>query len=277
MIRPIDRKDDKNSVGGATVVRRDGRGSALPAHALPRYREIHRIFYRGDLPFCRYLPASDFRMHRSPALIPNVYIFRPDINRLEGKCRMQAHAKLILIVGIFCLFCGCVTTPPGDASGGQNGGISEITDQKADLQVSFGEAMADAALIDARGLSGSGGVPVYLVIGADVDASGDARSWMFGIRENGDPFILIYNADGWERVPWSGPLPEAPVDLDSVISPAELYRLQGDAIGQEMEDLNASVADLELADSIYSVKIRTATDISVLSFYSDTGGMVESV
>jgi hypothetical protein len=189
---------------------------------------------------------------------------------------MHAHAKLILIVGIFCLFCGCVTTPPGDASGGQNGGITEITDPKSDVRVSFEEAVVDATLVDARGLYGSGGVPVYLVIGADVDVRGDARSWMFGIRENGDPKILIYDADGWERVPWNGPLPESSIDLEGVISPEELYRLQGEVIGQEMEFLDASVADLELADSIYSVKIRAATDISVLSFYSDTGGMVES-
>lgn len=189
---------------------------------------------------------------------------------------MHAHAKLILIIGIFCLLCGCISAPPGAATGDQNGGITDITDQTADYRVSFEEALADPAFREGGDPSGAGALVVYQVNGAGVDESGSARSWIFGIREKGEAYLRIYNANGWERIPWDGPLPEQPVDLTAVISPTELYRQQAAVIREEMEKGNVSVTDLDLAGSVYSVKIRAGTGISVLSFNSGTGEMITS-
>jgi len=66
----------------------------------------------------------------------------------------------------------------------------------------------------------------YYVRGENVDASGLAERWTFGIREGENASMLVYDPSGMVRIPWTGDgLPSGEIATGHILSPAKIIAL----------------------------------------------------
>ena len=181
----------------------------------------------------------------------------------------------VCALSILCLLCGCLgnsTVAPTPAEGG----IRDSTIYSFENEATFDAALTQLERQIARGEIEGENISVRQVNGVDLNISAYARSWIIGRETAEGSSLLIYNPrEGWREEPWMVPLPEEEIKLDEIVSPTELYAGNEQVIGDAMAAANVTKTDLELSGMNYTVIVRSSTNISILSFYADTGEMVE--
>ena len=181
----------------------------------------------------------------------------------------------VCALSILCLLCGCLgnsTVAPTPAEGG----IKDSTIYSFENEATFDAALTQLERQIARGEIEGENISVRQVNGVDLNISAYARSWIIGRETAEGSSLLIYNPrEGWREEPWMVPLPEEEIKLDEIVSPTELYAGNEQVIGDAMAAANVTKTDLELSGMNYTVIVRSSTNISILSFYADTGEMVE--
>jgi hypothetical protein len=181
----------------------------------------------------------------------------------------------VCALSILCLLCGCLgnsTVAPTPAEGG----IKDSTIYSFENEATFDAALTQLERQIARGEIEGENISVRQVNGVDLNISAYARSWIIGRETAEGSSLLIYNPrEGWREEPWMVPLPEEEIKLDEIVSPTELYAGNEQVIGEAMAAANVTKTDLELSGMNYTVIVRSSTNISILSFYADTGEMVE--
>ena len=188
--------------------------------------------------------------------------------------RMHLYIAVCALL-LLCLLCGCMgnsSVAPTPAEGG----IKDSTIYSFENEATFEKAINQLERQVARGEIEGENTSVRQVNGVDLNISAYARSWIIGRETGKGSSLLIYNPrEGWREEPWMVPLPEEEINLDEIVSPTELYAQNERVIGDAMAAANVSKSDLELSGMNYTVIIRSSTNISTLSFYADTGEMVE--
>jgi hypothetical protein len=181
----------------------------------------------------------------------------------------------VCALSILCLLCGCLgnsTVAPTPAEGG----IRDSTIYSFENEATFDAALTQLERQIARGEIEGENISVRQVNGVDLNISAYARSWIIGRETAEGSSLLIYNPrEGWREEPWMVPFPEEEIKLDEIVSPTELYAGNEQVIGEAMAAANVTKTDLELSGMNYTVIVRSSTNISILSFYADTGEMVE--
>jgi hypothetical protein len=181
----------------------------------------------------------------------------------------------VCALSILCLLCGCLgnsTVAPTPAEGG----IKDSTIYSFENEATFDAALTQLERQIARGEIEGENISVRQVNGVDLNISAYARSWIIGRETTEGSSLLIYSPrEGWREESWMVPLPDEEITLDDIVSPTELYAQNEQVIGDAMAAANVSKTDLELTGMNYTVIVRSSTNISTLSFYADTGEMVE--
>jgi hypothetical protein len=112
------------------------------------------------------------------------------------------------------------------------------------------------------------------MLSRDIDGSGNASVWIFGVsRRNGAEF-LVYEKTGWTKIPWNTTLPSEAIILDTIVSPGSLF-----SQNKAMIPSNPSLAiperwDLELQKGVYTLTITSGSSSRSLSFNATTGALI---
>jgi len=191
----------------------------------------------------------------------------------------------VLLVCAFIFTCGCVKFPTGESfSSPVSGGIVEVLDIPGSERVDLDYAISELDIAGDGGLFDINNYTVHEVNGVDVALSGKAKSWIFGIKcmdpdtsedEKGSVnYLLIYSKYGWKKVAWPGVLPESTVDIQDIITPAQLYEVQNSVIKSNMDSVGISECTLGLSGGIYTVRINSGNESALLRFSAATGEMI---
>ncbi|MBN1432575.1 MAG: hypothetical protein JW931_07350 [Methanomicrobiaceae archaeon] len=199
---------------------------------------------------------------------------------------------LLTIVGI----CGCITikdvdyeqylkdssfyrpsltpTPtasiPGEQGTEPSGEIIPNEDGKT-----LDQAMEELEIQNSEGLLEAENMTIYQVMGTRVGIEGNADSWILGARQEGESILYSYDYySGWNKMSWPGPLTEEEVNLETIISPEDLYRKNSAIISEKYRNSGVSYSDLFLKDGVYTVAIRDGSNITELKFKADTGELI---
>jgi len=119
-----------------------------------------------------------------------------------------------LIVLILCSAC----TLPGSEKPGVDVGLSQITTPEISSYISFEEAMLR---FEANNVAGN--LHLYYVSSRDLDNSGNASTWIFGVQQSTGTELLMYDRSGWKTLPWNAKLPSEEIILDNVIPTDGLF------------------------------------------------------
>jgi hypothetical protein len=190
------------------------------------------------------------------------------------------HKSIPIIFAILALFIlsicsACVSQPPENQTQGKNTGLTQITVPVDSSRISFGEAQQS---LREFGLNSStepdNSDSIYYMLSRDIDGSGNASIWIFGVsRQSGDEF-LIYEKTGWTSVPWNATLLSEAINLDTIISPGRLISQNQAVISGNTPLAIPERWDLELQRGIYTLTIISGNSSRSLTFDATSGALI---
>lgn len=177
-----------------------------------------------------------------------------------------------------CLCSACITQAPANPAIPQNVspvidvGLVPITPSSEPQFISFNEARSNLGEREIQ-------VPdsddnknrIVFIRGMDLDESGNARQWFFGIRGDSINEIRVYDRSGWTIIPWNSTTASEEIDLDTVISPDRLFETNtGEILGMTPRTMPVR-RDLELINGTYKLTINSDSTTRILTFNATTG------
>jgi hypothetical protein len=176
-----------------------------------------------------------------------------------------------LIILILCSACVSPTTTNQPTQ--QNGGLTLNTLKTESPSISFENAYQN--LMNYRPDTTNESHPIntiYSIYGLNIDRSGNATSWVFGVRHSGGTELLAYDQGGWTRIPWNAPPFSSEIDVDNIVPPNGLFSQNSAIILSNPSPIERQ--DLELSRGTYKVTITSGTQERVLTFNATTGKLI---
>jgi hypothetical protein len=190
------------------------------------------------------------------------------------------HKSIPIIFAILALFIlslcsACVSQSPENQTPGQNAGLTQITLPIDSSQISFGEAQQSLREYGSESSTEpDNSNSVYYMLSRNIDGSGNASIWIFGVsHQNGSEF-LIYEKTGWTSVPWNTTLPSEAINLDTIVSPGSLFSQNKAVISGNSSPAIPERWDLELQRGVYTLTITSGNSSRSLTFNATTGALI---
>jgi hypothetical protein len=172
-----------------------------------------------------------------------------------------------LVVLILCSAC----VLPGSESQ-VNVGLSQVTTPEISQYINFEEAKQEYESYSFK-ISGETS-PVYHLFARDVDGSGNALTWLFGVRQGSGTRLLMYDRTGWKIIPWNATLPSEEIILNQIMSPNTLFSQNKQVLSDNSSSSTQERRDLELKEGTYRVTIDTGSMSRTLTFNATTGVLI---
>jgi hypothetical protein len=115
---------------------------------------------------------------------------------------------------------------------------------------------------------------IYYLISRDIDESGNASIWIFGVSRQSRAEFLIYEKTGWTSVPWNATLLSEAINLDTIVSPGSLLSQNKAVISGKTSLAIPERWDLELQRGIYTLTITSENSSRSLTFDAITGALI---
>jgi hypothetical protein len=178
-----------------------------------------------------------------------------------------------LIVLVLCS--ACVSQPSQDKTPQQNVGLKQIIVPEESPYISFDVAHQNLWEYRSDPTNESTAIKtIYTIYGMNVDGSGNATSWIFGVRHSGGTELLAYDRSGWIKIPWNAPLLSEEIDVDRIVSPARLFSENTAVILGNPSSIIPERKDLELKQGIYILTITSGNTSRILTFNATTGKLI---
>ena len=184
---------------------------------------------------------------------------------------MNRNIPAIFVISalIVLIMCSACTFPSSGET--KEGGLTQVTIPVEISRISFEEAKQK--LEEYRIHETANEKTVYYIIAKDVDESGNATSWVFGINQGAEARLLVYDRTGWTVFPWSTRVPEE-IALDHVISPNTLFKQNNAVIITIPSPAGSDRRDLELKEGAYTLTIYSGNTNRILTFNATTGALI---
>jgi hypothetical protein len=182
-------------------------------------------------------------------------------------------AILALLSLILCS--ACVLLPSGNQNPQQNVGLKLITVPVESPYISFDVALQNLHEYLPDSTNESTAIKaIYTIFGMNIDGSGNATSWIFGVRHSGGTELLAYDQSGWIQIPWNAPPLSEEIDLDRIVYPGSLFSQNHAVILSNPSPTIPERRDLELTRGIYTLTITSGSKDRILTFNATTGGLI---
>ena len=198
---------------------------------------------------------------------------------LNKPLRKIMHKSIPMIFAILALFVlslcsACVTQPPENQTSQQNTGLSQINIQVDNSHISFEEAKAKLVEYRLNNLNEPlTANSVYYLRSRDMDGSGNATGWTFGIYNRNKSEFLVYDRTGWTTIA-NATLPSDEIFLDNIISPGSLFSQNKAVILGNPSLAIPERRNIELQRGIYKITITSESTTRILTFNATTGALI---
>jgi ABC-type transport system substrate-binding protein len=205
----------------------------------------------------------------------NIYIcssLNKPLRKNMQKSIPMVLAFTVLLALILCCACASQSSPDQTS---QNFGFTQITQSADASRISFDEARQKLREYGSDLPNEPGNLTaVYYIHARDVDGSGNATSWIFGVRHGTGSGLVVFDRSGWTTIPWIATLPSEVIDIDSIASPDMVFRQNNAAILGNTTSTASERRDLELQRGIYTLTITSGNSIRILTFNATTGVLI---
>jgi len=188
--------------------------------------------------------------------------------------------NILIIFGILGLLSlilcsACVSQPPTNQTTQQSGGLVQVSVPTESPYISFAVAQRNLQTTQPDTENNSTlMMTVYYITGIDVEQSGNARSWIFGVRDANGTEMLAYDRSGWVTIPWNAPPGLEEIRDDSMVSPERLFSQNTAVIIGNPPPAIPERRDLELKQGVYTLTITSGSTTRILSFNATTGELI---
>jgi hypothetical protein len=179
----------------------------------------------------------------------------------------------ILLLIALSICSACVSQPPANQTPAQNNGPVQVTPAES-LYISFAEAKEKLA--EYKSNSAYRRVTAYslnYMRSRDVDSSGDATGWIFGINSGNTSEFLVYDRTGWTTIA-NASLPSEEIVLETILSPDLLFKKNRELITGNLSPVIPERRELELQQGIYTFTGTSGSTTRILTFNATTGALI---
>lgn len=190
------------------------------------------------------------------------------------------HKSITIIFAILALFIlslcsACVSQSSPNQTSQQNGCLTQILEPVESPFIGFEVAQQNLPGYQPDPENTSYFIKtVYYFSGLDVDESGNARSWIFGVRHANGTEMLAYDQSGLTKIFWDAPTGLEEIEMENIVSPAELFGKNTAVIFVNPSNTIPERRDLELKQGIYILTITLGSTSRILTFNATTGGLI---
>jgi hypothetical protein len=190
---------------------------------------------------------------------------------------MRKNIPIIFVISVLVALVLCsACVLPGSENPSDKNGFSQVTAKEISNYISFEEAkqkFEDYSIINGSAER----LPIYYIFSRDLDNSGNAQTWLFGVRHSTGTDLLMYDSAGWKIIPWSATLPSEEIILNRVVSPNNLFIKNKEVIFGASSPSIQERRDLELKQGIYTLTITTENTSRILTFNATSGALITKV
>jgi hypothetical protein len=177
--------------------------------------------------------------------------------------RRNIQAIFAILALITLLLCSaCILQPSVNQTSQENGGLVQVPVPTESPYINFDVAQRDLT------------ATVYYISGIDMDGSGNARSWIFGVRDTNGTEMFAYDRSGWIKIPWNAPPDLKEIPFDSTVTPARLFSQNTAVLIGNPPPTIPERRDLELKQGIYTLTITSSSTTRILTFNATTGELI---
>jgi hypothetical protein len=117
---------------------------------------------------------------------------------------------------------------------------------------------------------------IQMIRGYDVDATGNATSWLFVVRQPDQISLVTFDRFGEKVSAWQGTYPEKAINISQIVTPRELFATNHDTIFPTPDVVSAESRELALAEDTYYLTITGQGTTRYLVFDAKTGALTSS-
>jgi hypothetical protein len=188
---------------------------------------------------------------------------------------LVSAALLICIMVAFCFSSACTIPFFSDSKQNTpviNEGIKAFSPVEESYFMSLDNAFSSLFLHLSGSAEGSArNVSVRYIQGINLDISGKAEHWMFGVSLPSGSSLFLSDKTGWTATPWSSRLPEKEVRVGTFISPEDLFVKNKNSILPDPSTAGSDTRELDLRGGVYSLTITSGGSTRYLTFNATTG------
>lgn len=189
--------------------------------------------------------------------------------------RKIVHAIFVISTLVVLVLCSaCVSQPAEKQASQQNGGLQQIIVTESPY-ISFDIAKQNLRVYQPDPANESTRIKtIYFIHGTNIDPSGNASSWIFGVQNSNKTELLAYDLSGWKEIPWNVSLSPEEIDLEGIISPNVLFSKNNALIFGGSSKTNSERRDLDLIRGVYTLTITSGNNDRILTFNATTGDLI---
>jgi len=205
----------------------------------------------------------------------NIYICSYLNKPLRKNMRRNIPASFAITTLIaIILISACVAQPPAQQSSPQDQGLARITTNGDSSRFSFEEALQNLREYQPDSMNETGyGKNVYYMLSRDLDESGNATTWIFGISGNKGPEFLVIDNAGRTTIE-NVILPQEQILFENIVIPGDLIKQNRAAIFTNPSPGVPERWDLELQRGGYTLTITSGNSSRNLIFNATTGVLI---
>lgn len=117
---------------------------------------------------------------------------------------------------------------------------------------------------------------IHLIRGYKLDATGNASSWIFVVRQPQQVSLVTYDRSGETVNTWLGGYPEKEIIISEIITPRKLFEKNRDQIFKTPQAITTESRELALAEGNYYLTINGPQKTRYLVFDAKTGVLTSS-
>lgn len=117
---------------------------------------------------------------------------------------------------------------------------------------------------------------IQLIRGYNLDARGNATSWIFVVRQPNQVSLVTYDRYGEKVNTWLGRYPEKEIIISQIVPPSELFDRNRARIFTTPQAINTESRELALAEGNYYLTITGQGKTRYLVFDAKTGALTSS-
>jgi hypothetical protein len=153
-----------------------------------------------------------------------------------------------------------------------NVGINPSTTVDEATYMSMEEAYLNLKqTIPVSDLDSNGNPRIYYIQGSNLDTSGKATRWMFGVNRSTGSYLMNFEGETWTEIPWNARLPQQQITTDKIVYPGVLFSKNSKTILADPSTSASEIRDLDLRDGSYSLTIVSGGSTRYLTFNAATG------
>jgi hypothetical protein len=117
---------------------------------------------------------------------------------------------------------------------------------------------------------------IQLIRGYNLDATGNASSWIFVVRQPEQVSLVTYDRSGEKVNSWLGGYPEKEIIISQIITPRKLFEKNREQIFKTPQAITTESRELALAEGNYYLTITGQGKARYLVFDAKTGVLTSS-